>query len=116
MPTYHTRRTGEYPHRHQERAKRELAEQAAFLETKRPTSGQLGYFVNFSYGFIDDLQQKRVFVWAESRAAAKFKAGNFPEIVEFLAHGDSLGFELSAHVTRSGFMPLDTPEGLMTKQ
>lgn len=115
MPTYHHHNSKHYPHRHQERAKRELAEQA-HLQDKKPKKGQLGYFVNFKYGFVEDLQQRRVFVWADSRAAAKFKAGNFPEIVEFLAHGDSLGFELSAHVTRSGFMPLDTPEGLMLKQ
>lgn len=115
MPTYHSHSSGDYPHRHQERAKRELAEQA-HLQDKKPKQGQVGYFVNFTYGFVEDLQQRRVFVWAESRAAAKFKAGNFPEIAEFLAHGDSLGFELSAHVTPSGFMPLDTPEGLTTMQ
>ena len=125
MPNYYIGGgKGTYTHRHIERAKTELAEQAQ-AEVKTESRGEKagekagGYYVTLQY--LDQRKDNepvniRVFVWGNSRVNALHLSLNFPEVQEFILRAKDLGFAPDHFVVPSGLVSTLTLEGLVSKQ
>ena len=120
MPNYYISSKGAYTHRHIERAKTELAEQAqAEVKTEHRGEKAGGYYVTLQY--LDTQRDNepvniRVFVWGNSRINALHLSLNFPEVQEFILRAKDLGFAPDHFVVPSGLVSTLTLEGLVSKQ
>ncbi len=121
MPNYYIGGgKGAYTHRHIERAKTELAEQAA-VEVKPEPKGEkaAGFYVTLQY--LDSAKDNepvniRVFVWGNSRINALHLALRLPVVRDFILGAKDLGFEPESFVSPSGLVSSLTEEGLVSKQ
>ena len=124
MPNYYIGGKGAYTHRHIERAKIELAEQAQ-AEVKTESRGEKagekagGYYVTLQY--LDQKKDNepvniRVFVWGNSRVNALHLSLNLPEVQDFIHQAKDLGFAPDHFVVPSGLVSTLTLEGLVSKQ
>lgn len=121
MPNYYIGGgKGAYTHRHIERAKTELAEQAA-VEVKPEPKGEkaAGFYVTLQY--LDSAKDNepvniRVFVWGNSRVNALHLSLNLPEVQKFILRAKDLGFSPDHFVVPSGLVSTLTLEGLVSKQ
>lgn len=125
MPNYYIGGgKGAYTHRHIERAKNELAEQAKNVEkpeSRGEKAGEKagGYYVTLQY--LDTQRDNepvniRVFVWGNSRVNALHLSLNLPEVQNFILRAKDLGFSPDHFVVPSGLVSTLTLEGLVSKQ
>ena len=121
MPNYYIGGgKGTYTHRHIERAKTELAEQAQ-AEVKTESRGEKagGYYVTLQYLDLKKDNEPvniRVFVWGNSRVNALHLSLNLPEVQDFIMRAKDFGFAPDHFVVPSGLVSTLTLEGLVSKQ